>query len=360
MKFFRPIPKIFLLCAVAVVLLVSCKRGPHILHGESAYVTAPQVNMRDRLSAIYNKAGVLKNGERVDILEKSKHFVRVRSPRGEEGWIETRYLVGPEIFEAVDKLARENADTPVEARGIARAELKMHVTPGRDAEALFRVDEGGKVEILKRATAEKVQSKGAPAPAPKPVKAGGKPETAPAVPMEDWWLVRDPQHHAGWVLARMVDIDVPLDIAQYSEGQRIMAAFVLSQVPDVDPQTGATKQVPQFLTVTSENKDGLPWDYNQIRVFTWNGKRHRYETAYRERDLYGVFPVTVGHQVFDKLGDLPTFAIHVKTDTGATVERKYQLNQPMVRRLMSPAEQAQWDAERAQRIAARRQARKKR
>lgn len=28
----------------------------------------------------------------------------------------------------------------------------------------------------------------------------------------------------------------------------------------------------------SENKGGVPFDYNQIRVFTWN-VRHRYETA---------------------------------------------------------------------------------
>jgi SH3-like domain-containing protein len=354
----RPVLKIISLCALAVVLLASCKRGGRVLHGEPAYVSAPQVNLRDRLSAIYEKMGVLKNGERVEILEKSKHFVRVRSPRGEEGWVETRYLVGPEIFEAVDKLARDNTDTPVEGRGVARAELKMHVTPGRDTDALFRVDEGAKIEILKRAIAEKPQAKlTAPPEQHKPAAEGGKPAPAAAVPMEDWWLVRDGQHHAGWVLARMVDIDVPLDIAQYSEGQRIMAAFVLNQVPDVDPQTGATRQVPQFVTVTSENKDGLPWDYNQIRVFTWNAKRHRYETAYRERDLFGVFPVTVGHEVFDKEGDLPFFTVHVKTDNGAVVERKYKLDQPMVRRVLAPGEQAQLDAERAQKIAARRQAR---
>jgi len=356
----RSIPILFLACALAVVLLVSCKRGARAHHGEPAYVSAPQVNLRDRLSAIYDKVGVLKNGERVEILEKSRRFVRVRSPRGEEGWVETRYLVSPEVFDAVDKLARDNNDTPVEARGIARAELKMHVTPGRDTDALFRVDEGAKIEILKRATAEKPQARfTAPPQQHKPTPEGGKTAPSPAVPLEDWWLVRDAQHHAGWVLARMVDIDVPLDIAQYAEGQRIVAAFVLSQVPDVDPQTGVTRQVPQFLTVTTENQDGLPWDYNQIRVFTWNTKRHRYETAYRERDLNGVFPVTVGHEVFDKEGDLPTFTLHVKSDNGAVFERKYKLNQPIVRRVLAPGDQAQLDAERAQRIAARRQARRK-
>jgi hypothetical protein len=32
----------------------------------------------------------------------------------------------------------------------------------------------------------------------------------------------------------MIDLDVPLDVAQYAEGQRIVAFFVLNQVQDGD------------------------------------------------------------------------------------------------------------------------------
>jgi SH3-like domain-containing protein len=367
----RAIPALALAWVLALLPLVSCKRGAKLVHGEPAYVIAPQVNLRDRLSAVYEKAGVLKNGERVEILEKSRHFVRVRSARGEEGWIEARYLVGPEIFNAVDELARANTATPVEAHGVARADLKMHLTPGRETDSLYRMDEGARVEILKRATAGKPQAKllvanKAEGGGQTGTKAGGRLEPSkpgapevpsPAAPLEDWWLVRDAQQHVGWVLARMVDIDLPLDVAQYAEGQRIMAAFVLDQATDVDPQSGKVKPVPQYLTVTNEPKDGTPWDYNQIRVFTWNAKRHRYETAYRERDLFGVFPVTVGHEDFAKEGDLPVFTIHVKNEDGSVAARKYKLNQPIVRRVLNPGEQAQIDAEKAQRRAELRQAR---
>ena len=83
--------------------------------------------------------------------------------------------------------------------------------------------------------------------------------------LEDWWLVRDSNQRVGWVLARMVDIDVPLDVAQYAEGQRIVAVFVLDQVQDKDKD----KKVPEYLTAVTEPKDGLPFDFNQIRVFTW-------------------------------------------------------------------------------------------
>ncbi len=349
MKLRLPIPKFFALTCVLLVLLASaCKRGPKIAHGDLAYVAAPQANLRDRLSAIYNKVAVLKNGEKVEILEKNKRFVRVRSARGEEGWMEARLLVGQDIYDQFAALAKDNAKTPSQGRGVTRAELNMHSTPGRETDHLWRLDEAAKVELLKRATAEKPQTK----PVPTSASADPTKAAAPAPVYEDFWLVRDAQGHTGWVLARMIDVDVPMDIAQYAEGQRIMAAYVLNQVADVNPETGQTRQVPQYLTVVNEPKDGTPWDFNQLRVFTWNGKRHRYETAYRERNLVGVFPVEVGHEIFDKEGDLPFFVIRKRDDTGNITATKYKLNGPIVRRVLSPAEQQKVAEEQAAKKAA--------
>jgi hypothetical protein len=129
------------------------------------------------------------------------------------------------------------------------------------------------------------------------------------------------------VLGRLIDLDAPLEVAQYAEGQRIVACFVLNQVKDAD------KQVPQYLMLLTETKDGLPFDYNQVRVFTWNVRRHRYETAYRERNLNGTLPVTISHEDFGKEGDLPTFILRIKDANGNLVERKYKMNTPIVRRV---------------------------
>jgi hypothetical protein len=131
----------------------------------------------------------------------------------------------------------------------------------------------------------------------------------------------------------MVDIDAPLEIAQYAEGQRIIAFFVLNQVPDGE------KKVAQYLVLLTEPKDGLPFDYDQIRVFTWNVRRHRFETAYRERNLNGVLPVTVSQETFEKEGSLPVFVLRAKDDSGNVSERKYKLNTPMVRRVLAPGEE---------------------
>jgi hypothetical protein len=144
--------------------------------------------------------------------------------------------------------------------------------------------------------------------------------------------VRDSDGRVGWVLSRMVDVDVPLDIAQYAEGRRFVAFFVLNEIQDGD------RKVPQYLCLLTEPHDGSPYDYDQVRVFTWNVRKHRYETAYRERGLYGVLPVTVTQEAFDKEGTLPVFVLQVKDDAGNTAERKYKLNTPIVRRLLTPGE----------------------
>jgi SH3-like domain-containing protein len=301
----------------SLALLAGCGHG-HERVLETDYISAPQVVLRDRLAQVYNKVGTAKNGDRVDVLDREKRFARVRMAGGAEGWVEQRYLVSQQVYDGFQKLKQEGQNSPVEGIASTRNETNLHLEPGRDTEHLYQLSVGAKVSVLKRATVEKN------AAAVKPVVRTAK-EVKPA--MEDWWLVRDPDGHVGWVLGRMIDLDVPLEIAQYAEGQRIVAYFVLNQVNDGD------KKVAQYLTLLTESKDGLPFDYNQARVFTWNVKRHRYETAYREHGLNGVLPVAVSHENFGKEGDLPVFVLRVKDAAGNIVERKYKMNTPMVRRV---------------------------
>ncbi len=285
---------------------------------EINYVSAPQVTLRDQLAQTYNKVGSAKNGDRVEVLDREKRFAKVRTASGQEGWVEQRYLVNQQVFDAFQQMAQQEKDTPVEGSATTRNDTNLHVEAGRDTEHLYQLAAGAKVSVLRRSTVEK-NLPGAAVVIP----AGAK----LAKPMEDWWLVRDSENQVGWVLGRMIDLDVPLDVAQYAEGQRIIGCFVLNEVNDAD------KKVPQYLMLLTEPKDGLPFDYNQARVFTWNTHRHRYETAYRERNLNGVLPITVSHEDFGKEGDLPTFVLRVKDSSGATLERKYKMNTPIVRRV---------------------------
>jgi Bacterial SH3 domain len=359
------------------------------------YVSAVETSLRDRVATMYNKVGTVHNGDRVDVLERQRRFVRVRTDAGVEGWIEQRSLVTQDIFDGFQKLEDDAKGMAGQGHGTTRAELNMHITPSRDGEHLYLLKDGEKVEILKRATTDKnapKPPKAAPPPkappkakeekpspaekslptAPKPPGAptvtladktpvtaptadAGKPAEPPKPVMEDWYLVRNAAGQVGWVLMRMVDLDVPLDVAQYAEGQRIVGYFILNTVPETID--GVEKQEPQYLMLLNEPKDGLPFDYNQIRVFTRNRNKHRYETAYRERDMEGYFPVKTDHAVFDKEGDLPTFTIRKMNAEGQIVDATYKMNGPIVRRVLTPAELADQKAHHDAELAARQKAR---
>ena len=98
------------------------------------------------------------------------------------------------------------------------------------------------------------------------------------------------------------------------------------------------KDVPYYLVLLTEPRDGLPFDYNQIRLFSWNAHKHRYETAYRQRNIFGMLPVSVGKEIFEKLGEQPTFTIRVRDDNGGAAEQKYRLEGVIVKRVLAPGE----------------------
>jgi uncharacterized protein YgiM (DUF1202 family) len=370
------------LCGLLLALILlsaGCKRGP-LRSNEIAYVAVPQAVLRDRVAALYNKVGTISNGQKVEILERQKRFVKVRTASQQEGWVEQRFLASQEVFDGFEKLAKENGTLPGQAKGVTRAELNMHLTPARDAEVLYQLGDGGKVEILKRAATERqtagapksfsvsnqskaeprkpdakqvVLAKSTPSAGPATVRdanppsqsgsanltpiAPAKPEEAK--PMDDWWLVRDKQGRVGWVLARMIDLEVPMEIAQYAEGQRIQACFVLNRVHDESKDQD--KDVAQYLVLMTENKDGMPFDFNSFRVFTWNLRRHRYETAYRERNIMGFLPVGVGTRNFDKEGTQPIFTLKLENEGGQATDHTYRLAGTLVRRVLATGEETQ-------------------
>lgn len=300
--------------------------------GDVAYVALPQVTVRDRVAAVYNKVSILKNGDRVEVLDHRKLFEKVRTSEGVEGWVEKRSLVGKEVYDGFAQLAATNSGAVVQAKGIARAELNMHVAPGRATETLYQLKKNDAVDILLRGSAEKPPAKSLPVQDASFRPATSAKATGPA--LEDWWLVRDGQSHVGWVYGRLLDFDVPLEIARYAENKRMVGFFVLNEAP-----TPSGKSVPQYLTLLTEPKEGLPYDYSQVRVFTWNPKRDRYETAFIEHKLNGVFPARVGSETFDKKeGAIPTFVLRLKTPEGGMVDRKYKMEGVKVRPVAAQGE----------------------
>src|SRR5271156_15773 len=105
----------------AVLVFSSCGRGRgRVL--ETAYVSAPQAFLRDRVATVYNKSGTVNNGDRVEILERDRRFARIRTAGGAEGWIEQRYLVTQQVFDGFQKLAQQAQNNPGQAAGVTRDE----------------------------------------------------------------------------------------------------------------------------------------------------------------------------------------------------------------------------------------------
>lgn len=321
---------LFLLAALA-----GCGRFAPKPPPEYVYVSAKATFLRDRLAAVTNRVAQVQNGQRLVVLEHARHFAKVRTEKGEIGWIDERAVIDQQTYDKFAALVSAHAHDPVIAPGVLRDDSYLHVAPGRQTEHYYLLPENTKLQLLTRASvakpgppqaapAPRPTAKSATAPAGKsPEKSSGKLKDIPAPappppPLQDWWLVRDSAGHAGWVWSRMIDVDIPDAISGLAEGQRYVGAYVLRTVDDPDSSFPNGK-APEYLALMNSWKEGLPYDFDQVRVFTWNTRRHRYETAFRQRNLQGYLPATVGSQVFDKQTE-PVFSFKVATGDDIAID----------------------------------------
>jgi uncharacterized protein YgiM (DUF1202 family) len=383
MQSIRKRHKLFLI-PLALLSLTGCNYFSQKVTDHYVYVTARQVVLRDRVAAVSNRTGTATNGEKLVVLDRTKRAVKVRTPRNEVGWVEEKLTADQKTADAFEQLQNEHEKDPVEAKGTARDEVYMHSAPGRETARFYRLAEGDSLSLLNRATVATVDANAPKIAVSKPLipkaSAPAKLAPSPAVlppavaevlppAMEDWYLARDAKGQTGWILSRMVDVTVPDTLARYAEGQRIVGAYVLAKVED--PESGFLENgntitsIPEYITFLSPYKAGLPYDFDQVRVFIWNLKKHRYETAFREHNIVGYLPANVG-TMKDKFGTgalaqmtLPSFTYRVLPADAAIptpdpqtglikpsklIEKTYRLEGNICRRILPPNTQAQQEA----------------
>ncbi|MBI4443051.1 MAG: SH3 domain-containing protein [Acidobacteria bacterium] len=319
------------LMASALVLAVSaCRSEPAPPSQGFAYVRGAEQPLRDQLGPSSHPIATLQGGDRVEVLARRSRWVQVRAAAGQGGWIHSESLVSQETFDRFQKLAKETASLPSQGTALARRDANLHLEPSRNSEVFHLLREEEVVEVVSHRAAERASPGESRAAPRQDVEPGA--ESSDQVPAqvyvrqpENWLLVRDTRPRAGWVRESFLDMNVPLEVAQYSEGLRIRAWFVLHV--EQDP----AGEHPWYLWATVDPRPGLPYDFDEIRVFVWNPRNTRYETSYRERNLIGFYPIQVTRRE-TPAGVSPAFTLHLEDETG----RRFQKNYVMAGRVVRP------------------------
>jgi len=348
----------------SLVLTVGCR---HLRKDkrEMVYVVARQMYLKDRVAAVSNRVGQVSNGQALEVLEHGRRFLKVKTEKNEIGWLEERAVIDADEYKVFQDLTEQHKKDYVVATGTLRDDAYLHVSPGRNTDRFYLLPEADKLQLLVRASVPKVAPGTPAAPAKRlsapstvaPMKSSAQQDAKvakekpakdedeskvveqqpaqPEVPMEEWGLIRDAQGRVGWLSAGRVDVDVPDEVGQYAEGQRIVGAYVLMKV--TDPEVDAPNhQVPEYVTAMSPPKWGMPFDFDQIRVFTWSVKRHRYETAFRVRPIQGFLPVRVSTQPTAN-GTEPVFSFQIASTPDIAIDPNTGIAKPANLRTISYA-----------------------
>lgn len=301
----------------------------------------------------------LKHGDKVELIERRRRFVRVRVAGDRIGWMDSRQLLTAAQMEELRQLAVNNRTTPRVGQVTVFEALNLHNEPNRSSPSFAQIPDKGIADLIgyraaprvpyqpppliedrkpdiKPAKKKKKKSKGKdkddveplpPPPAPEPPddwldlslrRGDGPPETASpenAVKTDSWGLVRLADGRVGWALSSMLMMAIPDDVAQYSEGHRIIGYWPVAESDD----EGVKKS--HWLWVTQSQKN-VPFDFDGFRVFLYNARRHRYEQAYREKNVRGFLPVDVVRPG-SKPEYLAEYSIITENEEGKKIRRTF-------------------------------------
>jgi hypothetical protein len=325
-----------------VVLVAWMLRPKHETLGEG-FVSEKVAPLLSSIAQVREQVGMLHYGERVDVVGRRNDYIKVRTSSGTVGWVESRQLMEPALWQRSIKLLEQTHNMPVQARGRTKVSTNMRVEPGRTEPRLYQFGRNVPVEIVGRAVADWVQGT-------------DEKDEPQETKKEEWFLVRavatkppgetaarasaveanttQPGDQtvpiAGWVVARFVEMDLPDPVREGASSANIrpVAWFELNRVSD------PSGDKPQYLLAAARGPEGQVCDFTALRVYTWYEKKSRYETAFIENDLCGQLPVRVGK------GPKGEPEFRFKVMDGDKDERVYRLMQTVVRRIREGNETA--------------------
>jgi hypothetical protein len=255
-----------------------------------AYTGPSALNLRNELGLRATTTATVEHGERLEILENRRRFVRVRTKQGAEGWTDSAFLLTQSQMDDLNRLAGRAAELPSQGVGTVFDTLNVHTAASRNSASFAQIEEGAKLDVISHRVTERE------------LPGGG-------TSADDWFLVRTKEGRAGWVLSRMVLMLIPDEVAQYANGHYITSYQPLGEG--------------NWLWTTSAHSR-QPFDFDGIRVFVYDSKRKSYGTVFTESNLKGYYPV-------ERTGD--SFSAVVEEKDGALMKRTYSFNGSKVKLL---------------------------
>jgi hypothetical protein len=280
------IPMKLLFALLLFLLLTSCAPKPEPVLDEGM-VIAKNASLRLKNSSTSRTLRVLDIGDKVDVIEHQDNWYRVRYGSDVEGWMEESTVVTNEMKNRITKLVAESQNLEPQNTAVTRQDANLRLEPGRSTAIIRRLESGTKVEVLDRVT---------------------KPRPGSDTSHDMWIKVRAKPTEVGWLLAGSLEFDIPSEIAQYSEDYIYAAVKMINRVQD--PLAG---QITWYVIGERKPTTDANIDFQGVRVFTWNMKKHRYETAFRTKSMRGVYPLEVGQD-----GVNPTFRVYELAQDGTT------------------------------------------
>ncbi|SPF52772.1 conserved exported hypothetical protein [Candidatus Sulfopaludibacter sp. SbA4] len=363
------------LVAALVFFAAGCRPSrPHAPAIGEAYVGPATLIIRSEIALQSATVATVKHGDRLEILQRRRRFLKVRTEAGAEGWADERQLLATGDMAYLKDLAQRAAKMPAQGQGTTYSELNVHTQPARQSPSFLQIKQKEKVDVLlhvvlprteiartpllpppprkpktapKKTAGKEPKYPPPPMPAPPPLpkdwlelsKTDLSDEAAPVeeevdekpAPTDEWSLIRTAGGQSGWVLTRRLVMAIPDDVAQYAEGRRIVSYFSLGKLQDGDEK----KDIWLWTTIT----DGPhPYDFESLRVFIWSLRRHRYETAHIERNLKGYSPVLLKDVEFSTsakskgaAAKYPGFSVCIEKKDGQRYRREYVLLTNVVR-----------------------------
>jgi hypothetical protein len=266
-----------------------------------AYVGDRTATLWSTTAQVRQTVATLHYGDHVLITRRAGDQAEVQTAAGARGWIDAHELMEPALWKGAADLLAKAREMPVQAAGHTRALSNVHIEPGRDSARIFQLGRNLSVAVLARKTAE------GPATPETPPDGAAAPSDTEQRKQEEWLLVlrtaagsssapdaagsapdAGDTPVAGWVLAQFVELDPPPPIGDYasSSGLRVVAWVLLNRAAGPDTK-------PQYVVAGTHGAPRPECDFTALRVYTWDEKKERYETAYIENNLCGSLPIRV-------------------------------------------------------------------